>query len=153
MRTQMTISHEHSGRTSTYPGGQADDRTDAGSRVAPYLWATTRLAIGFTFLWAFVDKTFGLGYATPAERAWIEGGSPTSGFLGGVEGPFDWLFTPLAGQAWADWLFMGGLLGIGLALILGVALRIAAASGALLLIFGRMAVLLGRPPRIRPAAS
>ena len=28
-----------------------------------------------------------------------------------------------------DWLFMLGLLGIGVALILGVALRIAAASG------------------------
>jgi thiosulfate dehydrogenase [quinone] large subunit len=38
----------------------------------------------------------------------------------------------MAGQAWADWLFMAGLLGIGLALTLGIGMRIAAATGALL---------------------
>jgi len=40
----------------------------------------------------------------------------------------------MAGQAWADWLFMIGLAGIGLALILGVGMRIAAAAGSLLLV-------------------
>ena len=29
------------------------------------------------FLWAFLDKAFGLGYATPSGNAWINGGSPT----------------------------------------------------------------------------
>jgi hypothetical protein len=43
--------------------------------------AVFRVVLGFEFLWAFLDKTFGLGYATPAERAWINGGSPTKGFL------------------------------------------------------------------------
>jgi thiosulfate dehydrogenase [quinone] large subunit len=47
----------------------------------------------------------------------------------------------MAGQAWADWLFMGGLLGIGVALTAGIAMRIAAASGALLLVFMWMASL------------
>ena len=37
------------------------------------------MVLGFEFLWAFLDKTFGFGYATPAERAWINGGSPTKG--------------------------------------------------------------------------
>ncbi len=47
----------------------------------------TRLMVGFTFLWAFLDKTFGLGFSTPTEKSWLNGGSPTSGFLGGsIEG-------------------------------------------------------------------
>lgn len=109
--------------------------------VAAYVWAVTRITLGFVFLWAFVDKTFGLEYATPADRAWLDGGSPTEGFLGAVEGPFaDW-FNPLAGQAWADWLFMAGLLGVGVALLAGVAMRIAAASGAVLLVLMWAAVL------------
>jgi thiosulfate dehydrogenase [quinone] large subunit len=97
--------------------------------------AVVRIAVGFEFLWAFVDKTFGLGYATPAARAWINGGSPTKGFLSRVAvGPFESLFHSWAGAAWADWLFMVGLLGIGIALILGIGLRIAAVSGTLMLL-------------------
>lgn len=111
------------------------------SRVAPVVWAVTRLGLGFIFLWAFVDKLFGLGFATPTERAWVNGGSPTTGFLSGVEGPFADFFTPMAGQAWADWLFMAGLAGIGVALVAGVAMRIAAASGAVMMVLMWMASL------------
>ena len=94
-----------------------------------------RLALGFEFLWAFLDKTFGLGYATASKNAWINGGSPTKGFLGGANvGPFQGVFRSLSGVAGMDWLFMIGLLGIGVALILGVAIRPAAVSGALLLL-------------------
>lgn len=96
--------------------------------------AVTRILLGFIFLWAFADKLFGLGFATPAERAWLEGGSPTAGFLKGVEGPFAGFFNSLSGLAVADWLFMLGLLGIGVALIFGVAVRLAAWSGALLMV-------------------
>lgn len=39
----------------------------------------------YSSLWAFLDKTFGLGYATPAANAWVDGGSPTKGFLGNVQ--------------------------------------------------------------------
>jgi thiosulfate dehydrogenase [quinone] large subunit len=93
-----------------------------------------RLAIGFEFVWAFFDKMFGFGYATPSARAWINGGSPTKGFLNGVDaGPLKGFFHSIAGTPIADPLFMFGLLGIGTALILGVALRPAAASGVLLL--------------------
>jgi thiosulfate dehydrogenase [quinone] large subunit len=38
----------------------------------------------------------------------------------------------MAGDAWADWLFMLGLLGIGIALTLGVGIRFAAITGGLL---------------------
>jgi thiosulfate dehydrogenase (quinone) large subunit len=97
--------------------------------------AVFRVTVGFAFLWAFLDKTFGFGYATPAARAWINGGSPTKGFLSRVAvGPFESTFHAWAGATWADWLFMAGLLGIGIALILGIGLRIAAVSGTLMML-------------------
>ena len=97
------------------------------SKTAARALAVLRISTGFVFLWAFLDKLFGLGYATPGERAWINGGSPTKGFLSNVEvGPFQDFFHSIAGSAWADWLFMLGLLGIGVALILGIGLRLAA---------------------------
>jgi thiosulfate dehydrogenase (quinone) large subunit len=99
-----------------------------------------RLAIGFEFLWAFFDKTFGLGYATPTARAWINGGSPTKGFLSGAIGPLQGVFNSIAGAPVVDWLFMLGLLGVGLALILGVAVRAGAVSGALMLALMYLAV-------------
>ncbi len=95
--------------------------------------AALRVGTGFVFLWAFLDKTFGLGYSTPSARAWIHGGSPTKGFLGSVSaGPFQSTFHSMAGQGWANWLFMLALLGIGLALTLGIGLRIAAVAGTVL---------------------
>jgi thiosulfate dehydrogenase (quinone) large subunit len=97
--------------------------------------ASFRVVLGFEFLWAFLDKTFGLGYATPAARAWINGGSPTKGFLSNVAvGPFESTLHAWAGAAWADWTFMVGLLGIGIALILGIGLRAAAVSGTLMML-------------------
>ncbi len=95
--------------------------------------AVLRIATGFIFLWAFLDKTFGLRYSTPSAKAWIHGGSPTRGFLASVEvGPFQSLFHSIAGTWWANTLFMLGMLGVGLAVIAGVALRAAAVSGVIL---------------------
>ena len=117
-------------------------------RVYRYTMAVTRLALGWVFLWAFLDKTFGLGSATADEGAWVNGGSPTEGFLANAPtGPFEDFYNDIAGAAWADWLFMIGLAGIGIALVLGVAMRIAAASGALLLLMMWSAVL---PPENNP---
>lgn len=96
--------------------------------------AVVRIALGLTFLWAFLDKTFGFGYATSSKQAWINGGSPTKGFLAHVEvGPFQGMLRDWAGTGWADWLFMLALLGIGVALTLGIGMRIAAISGTILL--------------------
>lgn len=102
------------------------------SPAARRVMAVIRIMFGFTFLWAFLDKTLGLGFATPAERAWTNGGDPTFGYLSNAEGTFGSTFQSLAGQAWVSWIFMLGLLGIGLALISGAGLRIAAISGALM---------------------
>jgi thiosulfate dehydrogenase [quinone] large subunit len=98
--------------------------------------AVLRYATGFVFLWAFLDKLFGLGYSTPSARAWINGGSPTKGFLSSVDvGPLQGFFHTIAGTWYANWFFMLGLLGIGIALIAGVGTRIAAGSGALMMAF------------------
>ncbi len=96
--------------------------------------AVLRVATGFVFLWAFLDKTFGFGYATPAAKSWIHGGSPTKGFLASVDvGPFQSAYHAIAGTWWANWLFMLGLLGIGVALIAGIGLRAAAAAGTVMM--------------------
>lgn len=107
-----------------------------------------RISMGFIFLWAFLDKFFGLGFATGPEKSWISGASPTAGFLGNAtKGPFVDFFHSLAGLVWVDWLFMSGLLLIGLALILGIAMRLAFLGGGLLLTFMYLAVL---PPANNP---
>ncbi|HZE38339.1 MAG TPA: hypothetical protein VE172_05955 [Stackebrandtia sp.] len=112
------------------------------------IWAVARIAVGWIFLWAFVDKLFGLGFATPGQGAWLQGGSPTEGFLAhSASGPFKDLYTSIAGAGWADWLFMLGLLGIGAALILGIGMRIATIGGAVLLVLMWTVVM---PPETNP---
>lgn len=121
--------------------------TGALNTPARYLFAAVRIGLGWTFLWAFLDKTFGLGYSTPAANAWIDGGHPTAGFLSRSEGPLAQMWHNAAGAWWADWLFMIGLAGIGIALILGIGMRIAAATGALLYVLMWTVVL---PPTTNP---
>lgn len=117
-------------------------------RTYRYVLAATRLSLGWVFLWAFLDKLFGLGHETPSAGAWVNGGSPTEGFLAHAPaGPMAGFYNDIAGAAWADWLFMLGLAGIGLALVVGVAMRIAAVSGAALLVMMWSAVL---PPENNP---
>jgi thiosulfate dehydrogenase [quinone] large subunit len=112
----------------------ADSKHTFGPAVR-YTGGVVRLALGWTFLWAFLDKTFGLGHETASKDAWIHGGSPTYGFLKfGAVGPFKDFYNSIAGQTWADWLFMLGLLGIGLALVLGVFVNLATGAGVLLLV-------------------
>jgi|SRR3954468_5783968 thiosulfate dehydrogenase [quinone] large subunit len=112
---------------------QGEART--GAPAVRYVWALARLSLGFVFFWAFVDKLFGLGHETTSKQAWIHGGHPTLGFLkGAATGPFKGFYNDIAGTAWADWLFMLGLAGIGAALILGVGMRLAAVAGTVMLV-------------------
>ncbi len=116
--------------------------------------AVLRIAFGITFLWAFLDKLLALGFHTGynqegvldrfGDAAWINGGSPTEGFLTfGVpeNNPFKGFFNGLAGYAVVDWLFMLGLLGVGLTLLLGIGMRIGTAAGAVMYAFMYAAVL------------
>ena len=129
------------------------------SRAFRYVAGVVRLSLGWVFLWAFLDKAFALGFDTGrsaktgvvtrfGDAAWINGGSPTLGFLKfGSDGPLASFYRSFAGAAWANWLFMIALLGIGLALMLGVAMRIATVSGVALLVLMWSAVL---PPANNP---
>jgi thiosulfate dehydrogenase [quinone] large subunit len=100
-----------------------------------------RISMGLIFLWACFDKLFGLGFATKAEQAWNLGVSPTAGFLQfGVHGPFAELFKSMAGSPLVDWLFMLGLLGIGVSLTLGIFMRLGTYAGALMLLLMYLAV-------------
>ena len=127
----------------THPELDYEAPTAKGTRYAA---AVLRISLGWVFLWAFLDKTFALGFGTGrndetgvvdylGDAAWINGGSPTEGFLSfGTKGPFAEFFQGFAGAPWADAVFMIGLLGIGVALILGIGVRIAAVSGATMLL-------------------
>lgn len=113
-----------------------------------FIWIFLRLGMGWIFFWPFLDKLFGLGFATPIGKSWLSGSSPTFGFLKfGTHGPFATFFQNLAGSAFVDWLFMIGLLLIGLALILGIGVRIASFSGALILFLMWLSAL---PPEHNP---
>jgi thiosulfate dehydrogenase (quinone) large subunit len=107
--------------------------------------AVLRIVFGLTFLWAFLDKLVGLGFSTGAltnaagaktgidffsKDAWINGGSPTLGFLKfGATGPFKGFYNGIAGDVWVNWAFMLGLLFIGVALTFGIAIRLGALAG------------------------
>ena len=94
--------------------------------------ALGRVLLGFVFLWSFLDSTFGL-YSTSPDESWIAGESPTSGYLGSLDGTFAGVFQALAGQAWVDWMFMLGMALVGSALVLGVAMRLAAVGAIALM--------------------
>jgi len=123
------------------------------------IFGVTRLALGLIFLWAFIDKVVGLGFTTCrdvktevvtvwCDKAWLMGGSPTTGFLKfGTDGIFSDTFQLLAGSSVVDWLFMAGLLGIGLSLTLGVVVRFASVAGVVLFSLMYLAVV---PPEHHP---
>lgn len=116
------------------------------NRVAPrsgwIFLSITRIVLGFTFLWAFLDKLIGLGWSTckgesgievMCERAWLSGGRITEGYLGASSGPLADFFATLGTYAWTDWVFMIGLLGVGLALMLGIGTKVGMLSAAAML--------------------
>lgn len=108
--------------------------------------AVLRMAMGFLFMWAFLDKLFALGFSTGRLEggnidffaqggAWLNGGSPTNGFLQfGSRGPLASFWQGLAGDTWVNWLFMGALFALGVALLLGIGLRMAAVGGTVLML-------------------
>ena len=106
-------------------------------------WGVLRLLMGFTFLWAFLDKLLALGFSTGrnpetgvidffGNQAWIHGGSPTDGvlkFAVHTKGPFVDFYQGLAGSTWVEWVYMLSMAAIGIALILGIGTRLAAIGG------------------------
>jgi thiosulfate dehydrogenase (quinone) large subunit len=104
-------------------------RSDAGRKIL----AALRIVVGFNFLWSFLDKLLGLNYTTAPDSAWIEGGSPTQGYLmGASDGWLGPVWEAMAGSVVVDTVFMLALLGLGVAALTGAGLRIAAVAGVLL---------------------
>lgn len=107
------------------------------SSNARYALAALRLSLGLIFLWAFLDKTFGLTWNTPSGSGWLFGsgeGSPTKGYLSSSYGPLGNMFQAMAGNAVVNWLFMLGLLCVGLCLTFGSAVRFGGLNGVLLVL-------------------
>ena len=134
----MTATHPEI-TTSVQPATLIEDdlvTSSAGRRVL----AVARLATGFIFLWAFLDKTFGLHYSTAAAVAegdpsasWLNGGTPSQGFLSfAAQGPFKGFFNSISGVG-TDWLFMLCMLGVGVAVMLGICLRVSAVAGSIMM--------------------
>lgn len=133
-----------------------DDRVSRGGGTA---LGVLRLIVGWTFLWAFLDKLLALGFSTGrdpesgvvdrfGDAAWINGAEPTYGYLFfGAKGPFENFYHSIAGDAWADWLFMLGLLAIGVTFILGIVTRLAALAAFVMYIMMWTVVL---PPENNP---
>ena len=112
------------------------------------LWVKLRLVMGLIFLWAFADKLLGLGFATTKQNAWMNGGSPTSGFLANAtRGPLADFFKQLAGVTVVDWIFMAGLLCVGLALVFNRFVGWAAIAGSTMLLLMWLAAF---PPENNP---
>jgi thiosulfate dehydrogenase [quinone] large subunit len=121
-----------------------DVSTATETKIGWTFLSLTRIAIGFVFLWAFLDKLLALGYSTGrdketgavdflGEKAWVNGNHVTEGYLGSSSGPLGDFFAGLGEQRWTDWAFMIGLAGIGLALMLGIGTKIGAWSGMAML--------------------
>jgi thiosulfate dehydrogenase [quinone] large subunit len=159
LKVTPTVSATVGSGGDTPPLGNAESE-HAASAVAPvthgprspiaarYVAAIVRIGLGFIFLWAFLDKSFGLGHDTVSAQSWLNGGNPTKGFLGaGAAGPFTGFYHAIAGAGIINVLFMASLLGIGVALIFGIGMRIAAGAGALLTVMMWSVVL---PPANNP---
>lgn len=136
---------------------------DGGETKGMWAWTVLRLLLGWSFLWAFLDKLFGLGFSTcrvtddagaatnsidfGCDAAMINGGSPTYGLLefGTQSSETGGLFRWMASSGpdtigWADVAFMLALLLGGVALMLGIGTRIAAIGAALLMLFMFLAI-------------
>jgi thiosulfate dehydrogenase (quinone) large subunit len=130
-------------RLDLHSAGEPEHRKSTPGLLGGRIWGALRLAIGWVFLWAFLDKLLGLGFSTGrdsetgaidffSDGAWINGGSPTSGFLENglhTKGFLVDFYGSLAGSAFIDWVYMASMLFIGAALMLGILTRLAAVAG------------------------
>ncbi|MFE6996576.1 DoxX family membrane protein [Microbacterium sp. NPDC057659] len=108
-------------------------RERAKAQVPGVLLGVLRIALSWQLLWSGLDKVFGLGLATEPGKAVINGFSPTRGYLEFGLDPAGFAFGalhPIAGHPVVDVLFLLGTVGAGLALLLGVGVRIAGLGAA-----------------------
>lgn len=110
--------------------------TVIASKPARFVLALLRIAVGFTFLWSFLDKAFGLCYSTDPSRTWVGAGTPARSYLTGTTtGKPLVSFSKSPAVPIMDWLFVLDLLGIGLAFLLGIDTRLTTVAGVVILGF------------------
>ncbi|GMA33415.1 DoxX family protein [Litorihabitans aurantiacus] len=125
-------------RPSTLPARVRQQEDIVTSPLARRVLAVARIVIGSYFVWAFLDKLFGLGFTTAPERSVLAGGTPAQGYINNAiadDQPLKSLYQTLFANPFGDAIFMLGLLGIGVAMLVGAGVRIAAVSGVLLMLF------------------
>lgn len=99
----------------------------------------TRIALGIVFLWAGYEKIV---------KEWGTGALITQGFLGGVKGPFAFMFTPMSGNPVVDVLLVYGELAIGISLVAGFFTRVGGISGALMTLLLYLSTLPAQPATV-----
>ena len=130
----MTAIHPHTTDTT------ADASVDQPTTLARRVLATLRIAFGLTFLWAFLDKTFALGFHTGYDEAGhldrfgdapgsTAPAPPRASWPSARTVPSRGSTTASPAPPWST-AFMLGLLGIGLSLTFGVAMRLGVIAGA-----------------------
>jgi thiosulfate dehydrogenase [quinone] large subunit len=154
----MTALQQHE-RSTTQPAVSTQSHQPVPTQAAAYALGALRLIVGLTFLWAFFDKLLALGFGTGrdaetgvvdrfGDAAWINGGSPTEGFLAfGAAGPFQGFYNSIAGDLVTNWGFMFGLLAIGVAFTFGIFTRLATIGGVIMYVMMWTVVL---PPENNP---
>ena len=158
-RSVCSVNQEDFMTTRQYePATTTQPAVDALRPAAGYALGALRIVVGWTFLWAFFDKLFALGFSTGRDEtgavdrfgdaAWINGGSPTEGFLAfGADGPFEGFYHAIAGATLTDWAFMFGLLAIGVSMSLGIFRRLGTLAGVVMYVMMWTVVL---PPENNP---
>ena len=149
--------------TATQESVTATSDPVASEKRAHVVWELLRIATGWTFLWAFLDKLFGFGVSTCGDTmndagetiagevmcdlAFLAGGAPTYGVLefatesSKTGDLFSWMAPagPFS-QSVVDYLFMFGLGAIGLSLLFGFMVRIGAIACVVMYVFMYLAI-------------
>ena len=126
------------------------------SKFRQYSLGLLRIAMGITFLWPFLDKMFGLGFATSPENSWLAGASPTQGFLQfyGVNqnSPFAFIFADVLGASYQiiDIVYMAMLLFAGVGLLTGIFVRLSSLSTIIFMVSIYLAEWIPNPPTGTP---
>ncbi len=143
----MTTVHRHSSETRA-DGSPGTARSSPVGAVARYSAAAVRLSMGWVFLWAFLDKLFGLGHETAEQGRLDQRRQPHQGL------PRLRRHGPVQGLLQRHRRRRLGRLAVHdrparhrHRAVLGIAMRVAAAAGVLLLVLMWTAVL---PPANNP---
>ncbi|HEY9523006.1 MAG TPA: hypothetical protein VIR33_07190, partial [Thermopolyspora sp.] len=124
-------------RRATPPRGRAWERVRGPAQEQTpstrFVWALTRVVLGFVFIWAFLRDITGFASPAPPARSFLIGGGPVRDYMLSAHGALAGFFHALAGPTYTQTIFRATLALIGATLILGLGMRLAAIVGTILL--------------------